>query len=186
MFKSKFVMKQVDKGLIPLKKSLQTIKESPSYTKIGILGDSKKNRRRDGALTNVEIGIVHEFGSPAAGIPERSFIRSTMQAKRPAHAALLKVLLKKLYRQEIDVKTVLNILGMQAAADVKARIAEGSGIPPPNTPEVFMRKLLKNKSAVRNFNRTGVAPRPLVDTGQLLSSITWAVVMKGTKEEGKE
>lgn len=47
-----------------LDKLIKGLKSTPKL-RVGILGDSK----------NATIGAVHEFGAPAKGIPQRSFLR---------------------------------------------------------------------------------------------------------------
>lgn len=52
---------------------------------------------RDSKANVVSIGAVHEFGAPRAGIPKRSFIRSTWRKqKRDVEALITKVFEKGL------------------------------------------------------------------------------------------
>ncbi len=168
-FKSRTAVKYVDKGWNALRKMAKNVKQHDSFVKVGLLGEgAKKNDRRgDEKLTNLEIGIIHEFGSPAAGIPERSFVRATVNAKRGEYALLLSRLVKEIYSLKIDVRQALGILGARAAADMKNRITQGAGIPPP---------LRASTIAAKGSDR------PLVDTGQLVNAISWAVTMTGGKE----
>lgn len=48
-----------------LDKLMKALKERPPMVKIGVLGGGE----------NAVVGAVHEFGSPARGIPQRSFLR---------------------------------------------------------------------------------------------------------------
>lgn len=48
-----------------LEKLMKALKENPPTLKIGVLGGGR----------NASIGAVHEFGAPARGIPQRSFLR---------------------------------------------------------------------------------------------------------------
>lgn len=180
LVKSRVVVKEIDKGLKALRQTLKTLKEGDSYVKAGVLGEDKKNRRKGEWITNVELAAIHEYGAPGAGIPERSFMRSTFDDNRFEYIGMLNKMVRAIYEQRVKIKTVLGTIGAKMAADMKNRIAEG--IPPPNSPEVFMRKLLGSKYAEQRFNETGATPKPLVDTGQLVSSITWAVVMSGEKK----
>lgn len=63
------------KGLDNFKMNLRTSK----VVKIGIFGN--KNARDD-SMTNVKVGMKHEFGSFSEGIPRRSFLKDPMQIKR--------------------------------------------------------------------------------------------------------
>ncbi|MCX5794953.1 MAG: hypothetical protein NTY77_05625 [Elusimicrobia bacterium] len=47
--------------------------------RVGIFGD--KNSRKKGALTNAEIGAVHEYGSVERKIPQRSFLKTPLIMK---------------------------------------------------------------------------------------------------------
>lgn len=157
--------------------------KAANFVKVGLLGSGAK--RDDGALTNVEIGIIHEFGAPEAGIPERSFLRSTAARNRAEYMALLAKLAKKFYGEaSLDgMRKALALVGQRASADVKKHITAGEPIPPPNTPEVFLRKLKKNEEG---FNRTGLAPRTLVDTGRMVNSISYEVVLAGAPSAPKK
>ena len=81
---------------------------------------------------------------------------------------------------------LLNLIGMKMAADMKGYITQGAGVPPPNAPATLARKLRKGSwkrkpmPALDDFGRLkdpGAAgtPRPLVDTGRMVGSLTWLV-----------
>lgn len=63
------------KGLQQLAKAL---KKKPPTVRVGILA-GKSARKSSGSgkktPTNAEVGAVHEYGSPARGLPQRSFLR---------------------------------------------------------------------------------------------------------------
>lgn len=165
--RAKFVLKDKDRGFKALMKNAALLKKS--YVRAGVLGEGEKDARRGEDLTNVELAVIHEFGAPGAGIPERSFVRSSFDAGKEKYMAALRKMSIQVYDGRADAKKVLGLIGAQMAADMKGRIA--AGIPPPNAPEVLARKQAKGSGAG--------APKPLVDTGQLLSSITWAVELGG-------
>jgi hypothetical protein len=118
----------------------------------------------DSDMTIVEIAAVHEFGSPAAGIPERSFIRSTFENSDVVNQqrALCAKVARKIIRDKMTPEEGLQILGQWGVAQVKKRIR--AHIPPPLKDETIKRK----KSST-----------PLIDTGQLLNALTYEV--KGGK-----
>lgn len=151
-------VKVVDHGWDAIVKAVKAAKAQNSYVKVGILGDDPKSTRAEGTLSNVEIGAVHEFGSPAANIPERSFLRSTVDAHKEAYNQHIEDAARDVVHGKYTVEQTLNRLGARAAADVKATIRKG--IPPPLQPETVARK---------------GSTKPLVDTGQLISSITWKI-----------
>ena len=106
----------------------------------------------------VEIGAIHEFG--AGNVPERSFIRDTVDTYR---AKYLKYMGASFRREVMDIakskstpaeSITLKRLGLMVEGDMKKRIAQG--INPPLKPETIRKK----KSST-----------PLIDTGQLRASI---------------
>lgn len=179
----KFSLKENDRGWRELKKRLAQLKQDGSYVKVGVIGDEARDDA--GGMTMVRLAGIHEFGAPSANIPQRSFIRSTFKIERKNYQAILRRLLPVIFeaRPRMTVAQILGLLGQRMVADIRRRITQGEGILPANTPEVFMRKLMKGQ---RGFNKSGAAPRVLVDTGQLVNSLTYEVVIqKATKEKGK-
>ncbi|MHB8735968.1 MAG: hypothetical protein ACYC6M_11775 [Terriglobales bacterium] len=132
---------------------------------VGILGDTAKNQRsvktargKGEALTNVQVGAVHEFGAPSRHIPQRSFLRATVDASHEPCERML----RRAAGEVIDGHTVTQAMervGLQVQGLVQRRIAQG--IPPPNDPKTIKRK---------------GSSKPLIDTGQLRQSITFRVV----------
>jgi hypothetical protein len=107
-------------------------------------------------LTIAGLATIHEFGAetPFASIPERSFLRSTLDENRDRY-------LDEVARgvgDTIDGKTtgarVLERVGARAAGDVKRKIIDLSD--PENAPSTIEQKGSSN---------------PLVDTGRLAQSI---------------
>lgn len=126
---------------------------------VGLLG-SHASRGEDGHISNVALGVVHEFGAPRAGVPERSFLRRTFDAKKELWYGLALRLLKKVAADKLDLDTAFGLLGEKMKADIKLGITSGVGIPPPNAPATVKAK---------------GSDRPLVDTGRLVGSIDYEV-----------
>ncbi len=104
------------------------------------------------------LGALHEFGAPAAGIPERSVIRATFDAKQSELAALQAQLAGQIIAGKTTVERALGIMGLRFQSWCQQRITSGSLAP--NAPRTIARK---------------GSDRPLVDTGQLVQAITFAV-----------
>lgn len=152
----KFKLKSSDFGWDGLLKVVRA-SAGGSSVEVGVFADSPS---RGEEFTNAEIALVHEFGSPAMNIPERSFLRSTVDANREAyHKAIERIAQHKLDGK--DTSQEIERLGLRGAADVKRTIQ--AGIDPPLKPETIARK---------------GSSKPLVDTGQLISSIAHRVVGK--------
>jgi hypothetical protein len=138
---------------------------------VGILASKGGNEYHKAALnktnakiTLLELAAIHEFGSPRAGVPERSFIRRTFN--EPEGQKELKDLYAKIAKAVVNGKMkaerAIEILGLQMQTMVKRRILVNM-IPPPNRPSTVLKK---------------GSSRPLVDTGQLVGAITYEVRKK--------
>lgn len=112
----------------------------------------------DSELTVLDIATIHEFGAPAAGIPQRSFIRAFVDENRDVIRGWQRELFQQVLAGQLDVRLALERLGAKLAGAIQARIAQG--IAPPNAPETVERK--------------GSAT-PLIDSGQLRGSISHQV-----------
>jgi hypothetical protein len=135
-----------------------------SYAKVGVLADDEKGGlHRDGAKLSVaEIAVVLEYGTEDGHIPARSFVRATIDLLRDELIATsARLLVQVVLDRSMSVERALNILGLRGVTAIKQRITSGDGIPPPNAPSTI---------------RAKGSSRPLVDTGLLLSAITWAVI----------
>jgi phage gpG-like protein len=186
-----------DLGLAQLKKTLKELVRAKPYVKVGVLGGGRNSISRTATyaadardksgrflkgsgkrydveslsgISNVELALVHEFGSPARNIPARSFIRAPFLRKRDEYMNMLRLLVSRtLTRNAHQTVKALGIMGQKISADFKASMP---GTPPPNAASTLARKLAKTRKGA-----TG-SPQTLVDTGRLLNSITYAVVKK--------
>lgn len=111
-------------------------------------------------VTNVDLGVWHEFGVPQLNIPERSWLRSAFDGKHDRWEKFAEKQAQLLIDGKVTLEEALGRLGLLAEADVKKGITSGGGIPPPNAPSTVARK---------------GSSRPLVDTGQFLNSVTFEV-----------
>lgn len=222
MAKGKLKLKDRDKGYKAIIRELKKAAHGGAFAKVGVLGDDET----EGAeITTPELAAVHEFGAPSRGIPERSFIRATFDAKKNEWTEIARRLVALIYDGKMTIQQALGLLGARAAADVKNHITQGPEIPPPASPKTLARKqgLTRNLAnlaahdagqkfdarqrkregpltqaqhfgaAQQRFAAAGKAaakvhlkrgePRNLVDTGRLVGSITWDVVLG--KKEGK-
>ncbi|EQB7288420.1 hypothetical protein ACYTIM_003815 [Morganella morganii] len=112
--------------------------------------------RKDG-LSNATIAAAHEFGVPGH-IPERSFLRSTLGENKDKATGLLIRELKADISQGNFSGRAFAIVGEKLSGEVKRKIQ--SGINPELDPKTVARK---------------GSSKPLIDTGNLLQSITYEV-----------
>lgn len=141
--------------------------------KVGFLGDGAA--RDDGALTNPQLAAVHEFGAPEVHVQERPFMSPSFDANLPKYKAFMQRIAVGVSSGKVSLEQGMGLLGTMMAADVRDFIVGGAPIAPENAESVKARKLAKGLN-------TEWGLRTLVDTGQLVNSITWVVVRGDGKE----
>ena len=181
-----------------------------SFAKAGVIGDKATEPEAGAEFNVVDLAVVHEFGatinhpgnnyvivkglarSVPAGtpgirgktpphkieIPERSFIRSTFDQLRAEYEDRMRDFAGWIYDGKITAERALGLMGQLFAKDVRQQIR--SSIKPELAASTLRRKLKKTRPG-----STG-SPVSLIDTGQLLNSISYAVVLKGGGGEGGE
>jgi len=125
---------------------------------IGIQGDDA-NEAREGGMTNIKLGNIHEYGTDDGKIPARSFLRSTFDANNRKYLKAINRISKNIFGG-VNPLGQLMLLGEVARADVLKTIK--SKIPPP---------LAESTIAHKKGETT-----PLIDTGQLFNSISSVIV----------
>jgi len=132
---------------------------------VGLLRSAGEHKSGNGGkpISVAQLGAIHEFGAPGAGIPERSFMRTAVDEGRSKLNKLVDKLAKMVVDGDANEEKALGILGETVKNMMKAKIR--SGLKPPNSPATIRRK---------------GSSKPLIDTGQLINSINWEV-MKGGK-----
>ena len=109
------------KGFEALRKGLS----AGQYVKVGLFGDHKTQRTGKEPITNLELGIIHEFGSISAHIPPRSFLRMPIMEKR---ADILKFGASKKISELLlagDKKKALGLLGAFAKNVIQSAFDSG-------------------------------------------------------------
>lgn len=123
----------------------------------------------EGTLTICELAAIHEFG--AANVPERSFIRFTLENNRDEIRTFIERLSALFVAGKVDAERALKILGEKVVALVKANIVERK-IKQDLAPETIARKRAKGRDP-------DDATTALVDTGQLKNAITYVLMQTG-------
>jgi len=136
-----------------LEKLLRKMASAP-HVAVGILQDEPI---LDG-FSMVDLATVHEYGSKDGRIPQRSFIRSTCDAKRVDHLRLAGLLQNKIIDGKLSIKQALTQLGEVVSKDMVQTINHGIN------PELNRSTIKRKKSS-----------KPLIDTGRLKGSITHEV-----------
>lgn len=113
------------------------------------------------------LAATHEFGTDKAGpnrnmvIPERSFLRSTVDAQREAIADRIEVAVGRIVDGDSNVDRELGLLGVSVAGAAQQAIADRTIGGPPNA-----------ESTTRPRPEGKGSDTPLVDSGRLRSSIS--------------
>ncbi len=147
-----------DRGLARV---AQRLAGNGARVKVGILADAPKDHPEGWAggqgepATLLEVAAFQEFGAPAANVPQRSFVRATVDARE---SEIQSAQARQIIAGKITAGTALERLGAKIQGMMQQRIAQG--IEPENAPSTIERK---------------GSSKPLVDTGQLRSAISYQV-----------
>jgi hypothetical protein len=133
------------------------------------------NSRPDGQIGNAALAYIHSFGAPEANIPPRPFMEPGITAAQPAINTAFQYAAKAALNgdmQKCDAN--LDIAGIKAANSIHAVIQ--AGIPPPLKPAtVAARRRRSAGSSYRRQASVASDTTPLIDTGELLKSLTYVV-----------
>ena len=157
--KSKIKTKVIDHGFNAILRELKKLEYKP-YVKIGYPAEKASTNKDHGEsdfVTVLEVAIWSEFGT--VHMPERSFIRASFDQNRKKYEKLNKELLVKIYSGKMTVEKALDILGFTIENDIKTF-------------------LTTNQVEPASFRAIAEGGNTLVDTAQLLNSITFIRVMK--------
>lgn len=146
-------VKDTDHGYRDLVKRIYGLKK-PKVA-VGIFA-ADGDQAADGGTTLIEVAVWNEFGTGST--PARSFIRAWVDENQTKIKEVLFRLLKAVIAKRLTKVQALEQFGLWMQGGVQQRIARG--IAPANAPSTIAKK----GSSV-----------PLIDDGQLRTSITFAV-----------
>lgn len=140
---------------------------------VGILQDQGSELDEDGNITVAGYAAVNEFGSADGSVPERSFLRSTVDANGRVYESELQAVAIETVdaavrslssgQAEATLERGLGRVGARAARDVQVTIRDLRD--PPNAPSTLAGKY--------------PGDNPLIETGRMRQSISFAVSMDG-------
>lgn len=122
---------------------------------VGVL-DADEPKEQDPALTVLEVATWMEFGTDK--VPPRSFIRAWFDENEERARQAVAVMLTAVVMGKYTKTRALHLLGQKFVGEIQKRIS--AGIPPENADSTVRQKR---------------SSTPLIDTGQLRSSITYKV-----------
>lgn len=130
-----------------------------SFTKVGVQ-QGETHKSKDGELSDLAvIAAVNEFGTKR--IPSRPFMRNAFDANQSTLFRISATMYSEVMQGKRTIKNALEYMGEFMTSKVKKSIK--NTLTPVNAPSTIARK----KSS-----------HPLIDTGQLLQSISHMEVMK--------
>jgi hypothetical protein len=144
---------------------------------VGILQDKGGEVDEEGGITLAGIAAVNEFGSEDGHIPERSFLRSTVddneavylrELMNAAGAAVDAMVQQGATGAEAVLEQGLGVLGARVKRDVQNKIRDLRD--PPNAEATLAAKY--------------PGDNPLIDTGRMRQSIAFAVLRDGGGDGG--
>ena len=159
------VVVEIDRGLDALTKEASTWGLLAAF--VGVRQEAGSEVATGDSLNLAQIAAVNEFGSSNGHVPERSFLRSTIDDNRDSYAKGL----DRAVNAGIDTVVAggigtpavirsLQLLGQEVSGDVQGKIRDLRD--PPNAPRTIAAKGSSN---------------PLIDTGRLRASIDSEVRM---------
>lgn len=165
MSHAKSEVKDTDKGFAIFMKRARKHAKATGGVEVGIF-DTATRQANPGdhgqPTTNIQVASWMEFGVPERRIPERSFLRSTVDRNAKKYEELLKRAHEKALNDGADEKHLLALIGEVAVADVRQTIrSQGFGEWEPLKESTIQAK---------------GSSQALIHTGQLMNSITYKVV----------
>jgi len=149
-------MKKNDNSLfVAYEKNLQQFKDS--VVKAGILAKDGSENHSEG-ITVFQIGMIHEFGVPEKNIPRRSFIRVPIENNIKEITKLIENNHRLVLEKGMQTKVALDLIGIKAQNVIKESFRN-------NNWKANSRATIKRKGS----------SRPLINTGQLIGSISYIV-----------
>lgn len=112
------------------------------------------------------VAAIQELGYPAGGIPPRPFLRPAMAENAAGYKNLISQAVNASGAGSIALNDGLNQIGAKAAGDVQNTIRTLT-TPPLDTSTI--------RGRARRHSKGKASTKPLVDTGQMLQAVTYAV-----------
>jgi len=153
-------VKVIDRGWKAIKRAVDMAGDK--HAKVGVFsarGGGLDKDGKPGSGTVLEVAIIHEYGAPDAGIPQRSFIGGGISHGSSEIGKIQEKVAKAAFSGKITFDVGLEAIGLKAQTEIKNYITQGNNLEP------LSPKTIEAKGS----------SRPLVDTGQLVNSITYEV-----------
>lgn len=143
-----------DHGWSALAKRLETLGDA--HVIVGVLG-AKASQSHGAGVTNLDVAMWNEFGTRDGHVPERSFIRATIDIYQAQLQRMAAKLGQGVVLGAFTAGQALELLGEHTIGLMKERI--NAHIPPPN--------------AASTIRRKGSSTPLIAQTGQVKNSLSY-------------
>jgi len=161
-----------DLGWREIEKQVAVLRKNP-YVMVGVQegagskssrkNKSKKGGKSEAATTVALVASAMEFGAKGGKIPERSFIRSTMDESHGELNEMTDGLIDQILDGATTVEKALKIIGLSIVSRIKRKI----------------QTITEPPLAASTIKAKG-SDKPLIDTSQLLNSIQSKMVLENS------
>jgi len=146
----------IDHGYKKLLARMTELTKRPRGVYVGVRSKDGVEIEPGEELNLAQIAAVNEFGSEDGHVPERSYLRSTLDENQEKYEKMLIDASVAYVTGKRDLDTSLKVLGVIAVSDVQRKIVKLRA--PPNAPATIARKGSSN---------------PLIADGRLHASIDY-------------
>lgn len=160
-------------GFVNMARRLDVVSNNKAY--VGI-PQERSSRPGSGEITNAELLYVQTYGSPINKIPPRPVIEPALEENEKRVKILTeRAITSALNGNKEEAISNLHKVGLFAVNAVRAfiRAFPDNGLPP-NKPATIRRKRAKGATD----------PKPLIDTGEMMKSITYVIISKEGRQVG--
>jgi len=147
-------------------------REQPHYNDTG---NPAPVKRKEGDINNATLGYIHETGAPAANIPARPWLSPGVRESSRQWRTYMMQAGKAAFEGKPDIMDkALHAAGVTAVSAVKNRITSGL------QPELAQATIdARRRRTPSRQARVADDTTPLVDTAQMLNSISYVVRNRG-------
>lgn len=135
------------------------------------VGWVEKNRypEEDGGIYVAEAAAMNEYGVPHRNVPPRPFMRPAIVHNKNEWLQLIDTGSKAVARGSYSIEEVLESLGGSVAGDIR------NAIQAVTSPALSPWTIAKRLSKYSNRSKVGSLTKPLIDTGLMFETVTYAV-----------
>lgn len=150
---------------------------------IGIHASAEPYVKGQDASANVaQIAAFHEFGD---GVPQRSFVRPTVDGQQAAYAATLAKGMGKVIDGDLTPKMLGGLIGLQVQKDIQRAIVDLSD-PPLADSTIASKTAAGGLTGKKAKSYADAGANPLINTGHMRQSVTWVVDTSGRRRKAED